>query len=47
MKPKIRDFFKQRKQDKNQNKYQLLAFPCVKTIATEENRILTPITREV
>ena len=29
MKPKIRDVFKQRKQDKNQNKYQLLAFPCV------------------
>ena len=29
MKPKRRDFFKQRKQDKNQNKYQMLAFPCV------------------
>ena len=29
MKPKIRDFFNQRKQDKNQNKYQMLVFPCV------------------
>ena len=29
MKPKIRDFFNQRKQDKNQNKYQMSAFPCV------------------
>ena len=29
MKPKIRDFFNQRKQDKNRNKYQMLAFPCV------------------
>ena len=32
MKPKMRDFFKQRKQDKNQNKYQMLAFPCVEQL---------------
>ena len=39
MKPKNTGFFNQRREDENQNKYQMLAFTCVDRTATEGNSV--------